>query len=93
MPSPIAPVTLPDTERHTLVSRASGDSYVVDIALPSGEVPEGGWPAILLLDAPGCFATCVEALRRMARRGDATGVVPMVVIGRASCRERVFTAV
>ena len=36
---------------------------------------------MLMLDAEGCFETAVEALQRMSRRSDATGVQPLVLIG------------
>jgi len=97
---PESPFCLPGTQSHLMRAQASGDLYRLDIALPEGTAPEGGWPLILLLDAAGCFGTCVEALRRMSRRPDATGVVPAVVIGVAmpdrsydvSRRQRDFTS-
>ncbi len=75
---------LPDTRRFTLVRRGSDCTYRIDVAIADGVPPAGGWPSIVLLDAAGCFATCVEALRRMSRRPDATGVRPAVVIGISS---------
>lgn len=66
---------------HLLHAAGTGDAYRVDIAVPGGAAPGPGWPLVLLLDASGCFGTCVEALGRMSRRPDATGVVPMVVAG------------
>lgn len=53
----------------------------MDMAMPEGDPPAAGWPSIFLLDAGGCFGTCVEAMRRMSRRQDATGVRPAVIIG------------
>lgn len=76
------PFVLPATERLRVLRREGGDvAYHVDIAFPDGSPPPRGWPSIWLLDAAGCFGTCVEALRRMSRRPDATGVSPMVVVG------------
>lgn len=78
------PFTLEGTESHILHAATIGDDYQIDIAVPAGPPPADGWPVAYLLDAKGCFATCVEALKRMARRPDATGVRPMVVIGISS---------
>lgn len=72
--------TLPGA-RSWLLPDAGGDPCRIDIAIPEGPPPVAGWPAIFLLDGAGCFATCVEAMRRMARRTDATGVSPAVVVG------------
>jgi len=58
----------------------------INLAVPAGAPPAGGWPVIVLLDAAGCFGTCVEALGRMSRRSDATAVVPMVVVGVSAGR-------
>ncbi len=59
----------------------SGDDYRVDVLVPAGEPPAAGWPAMVMLDAEGCFMTAAEALARMSRRPDATSVQPMVLIG------------
>lgn len=71
---------LPGSQSWRLQDEA-GDSFRIDVALPEGAPPAAGWPAIFLLDGSGCFATCVEAQRRMARRPDATGVSPAVIVG------------
>ena len=76
-----APFSLPSTQSLILPGPVAGEGYRIDIALPSGACPPGGWPAVVLLDAAGCFATCVEAMRRMSRRQDATGVGQAVLIG------------
>lgn len=76
-----SPFFLPAAESLLLAGHHPGEHYRIDIAAPYGPVPAGGWPAIYLLDSSGCFGTCVEALRRMARRPDATGVNPAVVVG------------
>jgi len=69
------------TESFPAYCRRNGDEYRVFAAAPEGEPPADGWPVIYLLDATGSFATCVEALRRMSRRPDATGVSPAVIVG------------
>ena len=71
--------------------------YRIDLLVPDGPPPPAGWPAVWLLDGAGCFGTCAEAMRRMSRRSDATGVVPQVVVGISAVdrdrarRQRVFT--
>ena len=77
-----------------------GDSRI-DLLVPAGAPPAAGWPSIWLLDGAGCFGTCAEAMRRMSRRSDATGVVPQVVVGISAAdgardtdrarRQRLFT--
>jgi predicted alpha/beta superfamily hydrolase len=80
---------------------AGGLEYRVTVWLPPGEPPEGGFPAIYVLDANALFGTFVEALRRSSRRFDATGIHPAAVIGIAhddaliaenDLRQRDFTA-
>lgn len=82
------PFTLSNVQSYLVTRHDTGEIYRIDIALPdevaAGARPEAGWPAIYLLDAGGCFATCVEAVRRMGRRPDATGVEPLVVVGISS---------
>ncbi|WP_161792396.1 alpha/beta hydrolase [Croceibacterium mercuriale] len=56
-------------------------AYRIDLLVPDGPAPAGGWPSVWLLDGADCFGTCVEAMRRMSRRCDATGVVPQVIVG------------
>jgi predicted alpha/beta superfamily hydrolase len=76
-------VALPDTQAR-LIRSARGDDYRLLIALPAGPPPPEGFPVIYLLDANADFATVTEACRRGARRSDATGVVPALVVGIGS---------
>lgn len=73
----------PGAEMRDVRARANDMSYRVAIRRPQGPAPDGGFPALVLLDAAACFGTCVEALARMARRPDATGVGQAVIIGIA----------
>jgi len=73
--------TPPQTEERLFQSRSNGQSYRILVWQPAVPAPPEGFPAILLLDATGCFGTCVEAVKRMARRPDATGVQQAIVIG------------
>jgi uncharacterized protein len=58
--------------------------YRLDLTIPAGTPPPGGWPTLYLLDPSGCFGTAVEACARMSRRPDATGVHPLVIAGIGS---------
>lgn len=80
--SQIQPVQIPETERHTLSSRA-GREYEILLARPSGTPPPGGFPAIYLLEANATFGTFVDAIRMRSARPEVTGVVPTVVVGIA----------
>jgi len=86
------PFSLPGAQSILLPGHVPGEAYRIDIALPGGEAPDQGWPSVLLLDAGGCFATTVEAMRRMSRRRDATGVGEAVIIGLSPAREDKDTA-
>jgi len=91
---------LPRTKSTIVRAATSGDEYRLDIAFPDGEQPAAGWPVLYLLDSTGSFGTCVEAVRRMGRRPDATGVSPLVVAGISSAsgydtarRQRDYTTI
>ncbi|MGB7412142.1 MAG: alpha/beta fold hydrolase [Sphingopyxis granuli] len=85
MTASATPATDPRIAECLSLSLPHGDAaYRVDLHVPAGEAPVGGWPAMLMLDGEGCFATAVEALRRMSRRPDATGTGPMILIGLSS---------
>ncbi|WP_162301954.1 alpha/beta hydrolase [Croceibacterium ferulae] len=75
-------ITVPDDcyRLPGATSWIAGD-YRIDLLVPDGPAPAAGWPAVWLLDGASCFGTCAEAMRRMSRRSDATGVVPQVVVG------------
>lgn len=83
-------VTLPGTELRRVQARSNGATYRVSLWLPPGDAPPGGFPAVYVLDANALFATFVEAVRRCSRRADATGVVPMAVVGIAPDDDALF---
>lgn len=60
---------------------ASGAEYRIFVAPPPQPAPPRGYPVIYLLDPDGAFATLTEAIRMRARRPDATGVGPALVVG------------
>ena len=76
-------VALPGTQARRVRAAANGQDYRVSVWLPPGAPPPGGFPALYVLDANALFGTFVEGVRRSSRRPDATGVVPMAVVGIA----------
>ena len=60
---------------------ASGREHRVLVAGPSAPPPDSGYPLVVLLDAQHGFGTIVEGIRLRARRPDATGVGPAIVVG------------
>ena len=96
-----SPVALSGARARRWQAQANGQSYRVSVWVPPGAPPAGGFPAIYVLDANALFATFVELVRRSSRRPDATGIVPMAVVGIAhdtdalydeALRRRDFTA-
>lgn len=92
--------SLPGARVSRLRGAATGVQYRISLWVPPGSAPAGGWPSIYVLDANALFGTFVEAVRRSSRRPDATGIVPMAVVGivaddddlyAPSLRERDFT--
>jgi len=71
---------VPDCERFPLPG-ADGRRHEIFVHVPAVEVPPGGFPVLYLLDANADFLLVVETLRRLARRPNASGIHPMVVVG------------
>jgi len=95
----ISPFCLPHTVSLPILRRGGDEVYRLDIAVPQGDAPASGFASIWRLDAGAYVGPCIEALRRMARRPDATGVAPLVVIGvspadegQVARRQRDFTS-
>ena len=59
-------------ERSTWVVMNDGVRLDTTVCTPAGEVPEGGWPTVLLVHGHGdtaCKASCLPRARRLAARG------------------------
>lgn len=74
------PVTIPGAVEF-LLPIAEGEDYRILVYRPEGTPPPEGWPAIYTLDADRTFATMAEFVRSQGRNPEATGVLPMVVVG------------
>lgn len=74
-------MTLPQTERRMMRSRAANREYQIFVAKPDIEPPPAGYPVIYLLDANSVFGTMAEAVRLQSRRPEKTGVSPAVIVG------------
>jgi predicted alpha/beta superfamily hydrolase len=73
--------TLYGTVQREVIPPAGRQPYRISVFQPAGEVPEGGFPVIYVLDANSIFATMVEALTVQSRRPEKTGVMPAVIVG------------
>ena len=80
----------PSSVTRAYLARESGAAYQVSIWVPDGQVPEGGWPVVYVLDANAMFGSFVEAIQRSGRRPDATGIGMAAVVGIAHGSERLF---
>lgn len=79
-----------ESQHRECVSRANGAAYQINVWVPPGTPPAGGWPVVYVLDANAMFATFVEAIQRSGRRPDATGIGMAAVVGIAHGGERLF---
>jgi predicted alpha/beta superfamily hydrolase len=75
------PIHIPHAYGFRQRASGSGFEYRIAIAEPPGPPPPSGFPIVYLLDADATFGTLVEAIRARARRPDATGVGPAIVVG------------
>jgi uncharacterized protein len=78
-----APVALSRAEEFDLHSTHVGKDYRIQVALPDGPAPSGGYPVVYVLDADLVFNTVVETMRIQARKPEATGVRPALIVGIA----------
>lgn len=76
-------VTIPRSEVHDLVSRASGKAYRLMIWRPAAKPPAGGYPVVYLLDGNATFGTVTDIIDARSRRPGTAGMVPAVVVGLA----------
>lgn len=66
-----------------LMTSKSGRDYRLLVSVPEGQPPADGFPVLYVLDANSCFGTVVEAQRLQVRRGQTTGITPIVIVGIA----------
>ncbi|MEN7537843.1 alpha/beta hydrolase [Aurantiacibacter flavus] len=67
-----------------LAADGNAPEYHVRVALPDAVEPREGWPALFVLDGECLLGTFAEAIGRLSRRGDATGVIPAAIIAVAA---------
>lgn len=77
----------------SLAPNASGVGMRVWLNKPQGEVPEGGWPVLIVLDGESYFTPAAEMMQRLSKRTAKTRIVPMMVVGiaPAELQDRVAT--
>lgn len=69
---------LPETEVWDMEA-AHGETYRIYVSKPDGEVPEGGYPVLFVLDGNAMFAGFAEARRIQGVYDD--GLEDMIVVG------------
>lgn len=65
----------------TVLTSSAGRQFRVMVSVPAVPAPLEGFPVVTVLDADRVFGTMVESIRMRARRPDATGVGPAIVVG------------
>ncbi|MDP2010975.1 MAG: alpha/beta hydrolase-fold protein [Phenylobacterium sp.] len=76
-----APATLLATHRHALHSEVIGETFQIDVALPSpwrGQGPEHQLPVVYVMDANTVFGIAAQTLRFLQT---ADGVPPCLLVG------------
>lgn len=84
------PVALDGTQARRMRAAANGGEYGIELWIPPGPPPPGGFPVVYVLDANALFGTFVEAIRRSSRRPDATGIAAAAVVGIAHAGGELF---
>ncbi|MBZ9684648.1 alpha/beta hydrolase [Mesorhizobium sp. B2-5-9] len=60
------PALIADTTVHDFVGKSGGDPWRVFIHVPSGPMPEAGWPVLYMTDGNAVIGTAVDAMRAQA---------------------------
>ncbi|TPL89007.1 alpha/beta hydrolase [Mesorhizobium sp. B2-3-14] len=60
------PALIADTTVHDFVGKRGGDPWRIFIHVPSGPMPEAGWPVLYMTDGNAVIATAVDAMRAQA---------------------------
>lgn len=75
------PYILSGCEMFRQRSVVSGLDYEIFVSVPDSEPPASGFPVIYVLDGNSDFVTVSEAVKRVSRRPQATGISPSIVVG------------
>ncbi|WP_019997338.1 alpha/beta hydrolase [Aureimonas ureilytica] len=76
----LQPVGLAETQFFDLPSAIEAGVWRIFVHIPSGPVPEDGWPLLAITDGNAMIATAVETLRLQGAHPGATNVTPGVVV-------------
>ncbi|MER9298355.1 alpha/beta hydrolase-fold protein [Mesorhizobium sp. M0621] len=60
------PALIADTTVHDFVPARGGDPWRIFLHVPSGPVPEAGWPVLYMTDGNAVIGTAVDAMRAQA---------------------------
>ena len=77
-PTPISAASYPRRLTWQMTSAITGEAYEIQLFIPSGQAPDGGFPVIYVLDGSALFGTFSDAVRS---RGNAGELQKAVVVG------------
>jgi len=58
-----------------------GHAYALSLYIPEAPAPATGFPVICILDGDELFLSAAEAMRRLSRFPERTGVAPAIIVG------------
>lgn len=70
-----------DFKSIEMTSKFTDYTYTINIYVPQGEIPQGGFPVLYVLDGSSYFHLVKEAVRLQSRNAPKTGIVPAIVVG------------
>ncbi|RYG37036.1 MAG: alpha/beta hydrolase [Burkholderiales bacterium] len=73
------PLVLANASQCTITHE--GHSYALSLYVPSTPAPATGFPVIHVLDGDELFPSAAEAMRRLSRFPERTGIVPAIIVG------------
>lgn len=83
-------VVIAGSQARRMRASSNGHDYRVDVWVPPGPAPAAGFPVLYALDGSAIFASLVEAVSRTARRPDATGVAPGIIVAISHVADELY---
>ncbi len=74
-------INVTDLISYEITSKFTDYTYTINIYVPQGEIPQGGFPVLYVLDGSSYFNLVKEAIRLQSRNAPKTGIVPAIVVG------------
>jgi len=66
---------------YEMTSTFTDYTYSINVYVPQGEVPQGGFPVFYVLDGSSYFQLVKEAIRLQSRNAPKTDIIPAIVVG------------